>query len=252
MWTWLGGGHVMGLFDRIFRRKRKQEEKKVRYVLVKMTENGGWANTGITFDSPVSYDDIYDKLSPGKYRLLEDDGSGKFGRNVWGKTLEVKLELPEDIENVQEKPRRREKMSDVDALQMLFTFMANMEKLKEDYKGAYSLLKKFFEGPDIMEVSKILEDYRQKFDTVARALGYARAESVPQTSPPEYEGKLPIWMHPQAIKGVMGAIRDGIREIASDLGLSEEKKGESSFSLNLPQMPSEGEESGEGNKSEEG
>jgi len=201
---------------------------------------GGWESTGIVFDSPVAIDDIYDKLAPGRYRLDEYVEGEKGSRNVWGQILEVKMPEPEiPAETVKEKPkRRRSEEAAENPIVVLADVMSMLNVVKEQYKDAYQTLKMLFEGPDIFTVAKKMSEWRKEFDEIAKALGYTRAGSVPQTSPPEYEGKLPIWMHPAAIRGVMGVIREEIRGIAKDLGfVSGSEETTEGGLLELPPKP---------------
>ena len=99
------------------------------------------------------------------------------------------------------------------------------------------MLRRIFVGPDLEDAIDILTKEKEKIKKAAGVLGITQSTGFTESEGPEYEGKIPAWLHPK----VLGTVKEMIRSTVKDLKkeILETGGGE----VNVPEFPEEPKES---------
>jgi len=154
----------------------------------------GWKPV-LTFPTPPSKDEVpWESLRDGKYRLVgRNPRSGQFTRVLWrhrhgAPTKRIKLTL-EDLQTILQ--------AEVQRLQTIQQLAKQIQELTGQTLPGLSQTQQSNPFENYRHLREELQKLKNEIDFWADIFGYKRAEAVRATEPPYFEGKMPVWLHPQ-------------------------------------------------------
>ncbi len=231
----------MGILD-FLRRKGKKEEGEekeapqfIRYEL-KQFLGRAW-RTIATYDSYKTPQDIVDSLMPGRYRLDGVKPNGRFSTMWTIGVPDASGVIPSTSVPASERRVSRSESSTVS----VFDVLKQITKMKDELSEMYDVLGRILGKSSSSDEDLIrrLEGLKEKYERLDSLFGGRKVEQGPV-----YEGKIPMWLHPQVIKTVVELPFDVIEEKLKKWGFIQEgvEQVESSGLIKIPPRPEEGEE----------
>jgi len=212
---WMGiGERIKGIFRRRSPEAVEVEKGGKKYELRVMGSDGGWYSTGIVFDKIVSHEEAAQYIQyPGRYWLVEVEPGKPGFRKAWDKPLEVRYEEPVEEE---EKPKKQKvKGNPLGELFNLAMAIASDEETKKAFAESIKILKRIFVGPDLEDALETLDTYREKLKKASWLIG--ESTGYKEEEGPEYEGKIPAYLHPKVLKGIRETIKETVKDIKKEL-----------------------------------
>jgi len=161
----------------------------------------GWKPV-LTFPTPPSKDEIpWESLRDGKYRLVgRNPKTGQFTRVLWrhrhgAPTKRIKLTL-EDLQTILQ--------AEVERLKTIQELAKQIQQLTGQTLPGLAQAQPQNPFENYKQLREALMNIKKEIDFWAEIFGYKRAEAVRATEPPYFEGKMPVWLHPQY--GIPGLI----------------------------------------------
>ena len=215
----------MGLFDFLKRKKTETTEEVAKYVLTKRDRTTGGMAKAMDLAGPTKIEDIYKVLDAGIYQV-QKYVKGKSGFEIIDGPLEVTGSVATGAEGVEKTGAaltESEKLVKVitEDLDRGFKWLTLPQTITDALKAAVS------NNPSLAGVlgqstppltatpsnavvipqgesfdewfTKKQIEFRKRFEETAKVFDFVPRGSVTGEQPPEYDGKLPIWLHPQGI-----------------------------------------------------
>ena len=177
-----------------------------------------------------------------KRQVLHKYEKGRQGFvNAWGQILEVKMPETDEVEEVEvsEKKPRRGKQYVANPFAALAA-LAQLGEQSEQLEKAYELLGRLLGRQSTLEDAlKTVSKFKKQFEEAAKIFGWTQGGSIKETEPIEYEGKVPIWLHPKVGPRLIREIRQELKEMFKELGLIPGGETEKVSLEGLPTIPEE-------------